>query len=243
MDKKVLIPLFLLMAFVFGACGVNVNIDWERGSGNVITDTRDVSGFDRVNLSGIGDMVLEQGDSEQLEIEAEDNVIDHITTEVRDGTLYIGFDEDHIIPTETIRFNLTMRDIHGLETSGVSNIQTEKINTDELEIDLSGTGNINIDDLSAERLDIGVSGAGNFTAEGKVDEQKIKLSGAGNYDGEDLESQNTEVTISGLGKVTVWATERLDVTISGTGNVDYYGNPEVTQQISGLGQLDQQGEK
>ena len=243
MTKKLLIPIFILMAFSFGACGVNINVNIDQGSGKVITEKRDVTNFDRVVLSGVGDVTVTQGEREALEIEAEDNVIPNIITVVENGTLQISFDRKTIIPTKSIKFHLTMRTIHGLETKGVSNIVSEKINTDQLDLGISGTGNINIENLAAERIIINVSGAGKLTTDGQVNSQKVTLSGAGNYQGEDLESKNAEIVITGLGKVTVWVTENLDVTISGTGGVDYYGNPQVSQQISGLGRLNHAGNR
>lgn len=243
MNKKPLILVFLLMAFVIGGCGFNINIDVARGSGNVITEERDVSDFDRLNLTGIGEVILTQGDLEELRIEAEDNLIPLLKTEVRNGTLHIGFTRRSVIPTEPVRFYLTMRDIRGLNTSGVSSLNAGKIETDRLEVAISGTGNMDIDELTAEQLTIHVSGAGNFYAEGSADSQKVVLSGAGNYDGEDLESQEADITISGFGNVTVWATSRLDVSISGSGSVDYYGSPQIEQQISGLGEVRRLGDK
>jgi hypothetical protein len=239
--------LFLLtsvaFAFVIGACGINLNINVEKGSGNVITESRQVSGFDRVSLSGIGDVTLVQGSQESLEIEAEDNLVENITTEVRDGTLYINFEEKTIIPTKAVKFHLNMIDIRGIETKGVSNLESSQIQTDILDISISGTGNINIDDLTADSLTINVSGAGSFTAAGQVQEQEVTMSGAGNYNGEDLQSSTANVTITGLGQVSIWATDNLDVTISGTGGVEYYGNPQVNQQISGLGKVEHKGDK
>ncbi len=243
MNKKMLIPVFVLLAFFFGACSINVDVNIDQGSGRVITETRPVSNFDRVVLNGVGDVVVTQGDRESLEIEAEDNVISNITTKVDNGTLHIGFDRKTIIPTKSVRFRLTMRTIRGLDTKGVSNIESEKIDTDQIELGISGTGNIDIENLTAKSVTVNVSGAGNLIAAGQVDNQKVTLSGAGNYDGEDLESSNAEITITGLGKVAVWATNNLQVTISGTGGVDYYGNPQVTQQISGLGRLNHKGNK
>ena len=61
MEKKALIVVFVLFAMMFGACGFNVNIGVDQGSGNVITETREVSDFDRLSLSGIGDVTLTQG--------------------------------------------------------------------------------------------------------------------------------------------------------------------------------------
>lgn len=228
---------------MFGACGVNVNIDVDRGSGNVITETRDVSGFDRVILNGIGDVIVVQGDEESLEIEAEDNIIPDIETEVKNGVLTIGFERRNILPTEPVKFRVTMRDIHGLETRGFSNIEAGKIDTDRLDLGISGTGGVNIANLRADEVVINVSGAGNLNAAGEVKSQSITLSGAGNYDGDDLASQTAEVTISGLGRVVIWVTDRMNVTISGTGNVDYYGSPEIEQRISGIGHINHQGDK
>lgn len=243
MNTRILIPIFLIFAILFGACSINVDFDLDRGSGDVITETRQVSNFDRVELAGIGDVFIYQGDEESLEIEAEDNVMSHILTVVEDGTLKISFDRKAVVPTKTIRFNLTMRQIHGLETMGVSNIQADDIQTDELSLGISGTGNINIRDLQADSLRSTISGAGNLDVEGEVNEQTVRLTGAGNYDGEDLVSKKAEIVITGLGKVTAWVTESLDITISGTGGVDYYGSPQVSQQISGLGRLKHLGDK
>jgi hypothetical protein len=237
------LPIFVILAVLFGACGINVDLDLEQGSGNVITQTRPVSGFDKVVLNGIGDVTLVQGDTESLEIEAEDNVIEQIVTEVKDNTLEIRFDKKTVVPTKSIRFRLTMPTIHSLETKGVSNIQSDKLNTDQLTVSIGGTGNVNLEDLTANSLTVNVSGAGNLTARGKVTDQKVSLSGAGNFTGEDLESQTARITITGLGRVTTWVTQSLDVTISGTGGVDYYGNPQISQQISGLGSLNHKGDR
>lgn len=243
MNKKIFLPIFVIAALLFFGCGVNIDVNVDKGSGNVITETRDVSDFDRVILTGMGDLTVTQGDSERLEIEAEDNVIPHITTKVSGGILEIGFDRKTIIPTEAVKFNLTMRNVRGLETKGVSNIQSSGITTDQLNIVISGTGNINLRNLNAGKLTVTVSGAGNFNAEGKADEQKITMSGAGNYNGEDLESKVSEISISGLGRATLWVTDQFDATISGTGGIDYYGSPQVSQKISGLGSIKHMGNK
>lgn len=243
MNKKLLIIPILLLAFVMSACGFSINVDLDQGSGVVITETRPVSNFDRVSLSGIGDVTLVQSSSESLKIEAEDNVVPKIITEVRDGTLYIGFERKAVLPTKPIKFYLTMKTIHALESKGVSNVKAKEVQTDQLDISISGTGNINIENLDAGSLQISISGAGNFTSGGRVDRQEINLSGAGNFDGEDLQCKEANVTITGLGKVTLWVTDNLDVTISGTGGVDYYGSPQISQHISGLGKLNHRGNK
>src|SRR5512134_3419247 len=57
-------------------------IGWgsEPGSGNVITQTREVGDFDKVSFSSFGELTIQQGESESLSIEAEDNVLAEIET-------------------------------------------------------------------------------------------------------------------------------------------------------------------
>lgn len=243
MEKKSLIVLFVLFALMFGACGFDVNIGIDQGSGNVTTETRDVSGFDRLSLAGIGDVILTQGEDESLKIEAEDNIIPNIKSEVRDRTLYISYERKSLLPTKPIKFYLTMSEVRGLETQGVSSLRSDKITTDQLDAIISGTGSIRILSLTAEQVNTNISGAGNFEAEGQVTSQSISLSGAGNYKGEDLKSKTGDVTITGLGRVSIWATDSLNVIISGTGGIDYYGEPKITKSISGIGSLNHQGNK
>lgn len=243
MEKKSLIVVFILFALMFGACGFNVNIGVDQGSGNVVTETREVANFDRLSLAGIGDVTLTQGDEESLKIEAEDNIIPNIKTEVRDGTLYITYQRKSLLPTKPVKFYLAMKNVHSLETMGVSSLRSDKVTTDQLDVIISGTGSINILKLTADSVNTNISGAGNFEAEGQVTDQRVVLSGAGNYNGSDLQSKTGDVTITGLGQVSIWATETLNVIISGTGGVDYYGEPKITKSISGIGNLNHQGNK
>src|SRR5437588_11641926 len=64
-----------------------------RGSGNVITTHRDVSGFSEVALLGTGTLTITQTGSEALTIEAEDNIMPKIKTEVTNNRLMIGFED------------------------------------------------------------------------------------------------------------------------------------------------------
>jgi hypothetical protein len=187
----------------------------------MVTEERDVSGFDRVSFEGFGTLVITQGNEETLTIKAESNIMPRIETRVRAGTLEIGFDntrwQDFIRPTKTITYTLTVISLEG--------------------ISLSGAGNIEAMDIEAGRFDVGLSGAGSIEISGSAENQEINVSGAGSFDGGEFKTERADVNISGAGSATVWATETLDVNISGVGNVSYYGDPQVDQSISGLGNL------
>lgn len=238
MIKRRSIHLLLILVALLTGCS------FVRGSGVTVTETREVSNFDRVELKSIGELTIIQGEPETLTIEAESNIVRRVKTDVWGGTLTIEFTGGvlgDVIPTEPIRYELTMKDISGIKLSGAGRIYSASIATRYLDLDVSGVGDVIIDDLEAEDLEVDLSGAGTIDLAGKVDDQDVKLRSVGNYSGGGLESYHAQIALSGAGTATLWVTEELDVEISGVGSVDYYGDPVVSQDISGLGRLNHLG--
>ena len=211
--------ILLILGLVTSGCAITLR--YEEGSGVLVTEQRDVSGFDRVSFEGFGTLIITHGSKESLTIEAEDNILPRIETNVRGGTLEIGFDTDRwqdiIRPTKSITYTLTVITLDGIA--------------------LSGAGSIEASGIDAERFDVELSGAGSIEIYGFAVAQDINVSGAGSYDSGEIKSEHIDVNISGAGNATVWATESLDVNISGVGNVSYYGHPQVRESVSGLGNL------
>ncbi len=212
-------------------------IGFVRGSGDITTEERDVSNFHKVHLSGVGNLIITQGEDESLTIEADDNIIPLIETDVFGERLTISFKRGYnFIPSAKIKFHLTVVDLDEISLSGAGDIDCEDFETESLEFKVSGAGDLNFD-ASAERIGVDLSGAGNINLSGKVDSQDVEISGAGKYNGENLESKKCEITVSGAGSATVNVSEELGVEINGVGNVYYIGTPQITQDISGLGRV------
>lgn len=229
---------FGLIMLLMTACNV------VRGSGDVISETRSVSGFDKVSLSGQGEIILTQGETESLEIEAEDNIVAVIETEVRGNTLHIGpRNNTQIRPTEPVRFYLSAEEITGLEVSGSGAITVDALETDSLSIEVSGSGDINIGNLSTDDLALDISGSGDVEIEGQASSQVIRISGSGKYEAADLESAEADVEVNGSGEANLWVTETLTIDISGSGTVNYYGSPIVSQDVSGSGEINGLGDR
>ena len=238
--------LLALIVLVAGslACDIPLGVRTIRGSGNVVTEERQVSGFDSVALSGVGRVIVTQGDEEALTIETDDNLMRYIETEVRNGTLELGLARNTIpIPSQSIIFRVSVVDLTGLDSSGAGSFEIGKVDTDRLKVTLSGAGDIKVDSLSATDLEVTISGAGNVELTGQVEAQEIDLSGLGSYNAPDLESRAASVRISGAGNTVIWVLDTLDVTISGAGNVEYFGSPEVTRDVSGAGRVTSRGDK
>ena len=248
--KKALILILPLILLVSLACNFSISLPkignaiQISSSGNQVSQERQVSNFDQVDLRSYGNITITQGDEESLVIEAGDNIIDHLTSDVRGGKLILSTQDNYNFTNiGEIHYTLTVKDLKEIDLSGFGNITTDGLNTDSLEVRLSGSGNLKLNDLDARHLDLVISGFGSADVAGKVDSQRVRLTGSGNYNADDLQSNTAEITLSGFGGSTVWANESLDVTITGSGSVSYYGEPTVTQKITGFGRLDNLGSR
>jgi hypothetical protein len=234
------LALLILGLLLLTACGLN----YVQGSGNVVTEERDVSGFDSVNMSGFGEVLITQSNTESLTIETDDNLMQYIESGVRGNTLYLEF-QDNIIPdpSDKITFRLNVIDLEALDLSGAGSFVIESLQTPSLEITFDGAGKIDLDSLMADRVSTRVSGAGDVSLTGEVGAQEIHIEGLGKYSASDLKSSQATVEIEGAGSVVIWVLDQLDLTIQGAGNVDYYGNPTVTQNVEGGGSINSLGAK
>ncbi len=211
-----------------------------RGSGNVISETRKVSGFDSISLEYPARVLISQGNTESLKIEGEDNVLPGLKTEVKNNDLRIFYKTDggkHVNATKLVVITITVKDLKAVNFSSAGDLTIDGLNTENLDISLSGAGNIKVNDVTTKELSVNLSGAGNMSASGTSDDVSLNISGFGDFNGRQLQSNNDSVSISGAGSATVWAEKDLSVAISGAGSVSYYGSPAVTKQISGVGSV------
>lgn len=212
-----------------------------KGSGNSITETRDVSNFTSVSMGTTGTLIITQGNTESLTIEAESNIMPHIEAEVKGKKLSIGLKSKvlwkSIRPTLPIVYKLNVINLVEGELSGSGAIKATDINARDIELVISGSGDIAIEQLEAESLSVDISGSGDILLSGRVEKQTISINGSGDYQAPLLISQDVSVEISGSGDATVHANEMLDVNVNGSGGVSYHGNPRLSTDINGSGNL------
>ena len=214
------------------------------GSRNLISETRSVSGYNGVDLSGGGTLEIIQDGTESVTIETDDNLMKYVTSEVRGGTLYLGLDSNmQSIAPSTLNIILHIKDLGSINTSGSWAVNLAAINAQDLAIEMSGSGKVQMGNLTLTSLSVRSSGSSNLTLAGKTGSQNITISGSGKYVAGDLSSQTASVRISGSGNVTVWATDTLTAHVSGSGDVSYYGNPQVSFEQSGSGNIHSLGNK
>lgn len=214
------------------------------GSGDLMTEERPVSGFTGVDLSGVGHLTIRLGDEERLVVEAEENLLPYIETEMRGDTLVLGTEDGVTLrPTQSIEFDLTVTELDTIEVSGSGEVDGPDLKAVRFTVDISGSGEIDLDGLEADTLVVEISGSGDLAIDGgDVEEQRINISGSGDYQARELESLVADVSVSGSGSVTIRVVERLEADISGSGAVRYLGRPAVEQSVSGSGTIEQIGD-
>jgi hypothetical protein len=217
------------------------------GSGTVIAETRSVSGFDGVTLMSAGRIVLTQGTEESLTIEADDNLMAFLKTEVSGGSLRISAERDgeayNLDPTGEVVFRINVIDLKDLQVFGAGDIEMSSLRTGRLDVTVMGSADVQIGDLSADELRVEVPGFANIDIAGRAPTQELRWFGAGSYDGGDLQSQTADIAVLGSATIKVWAIETLDVSITGAGTIEYYGTPTLSQNVTGVGAIRGLGDK
>ena len=209
-----------------------------EGSGNVVTETRTVDEFDQISVEGFGKLNVEVGPAVSLTVEAEDNVLQYLITEVRGSTLKVGSDDDHEFRNvEEPVYTITTPSLVKVSIAGSGDVTATGIETDDFDVSIAGSGDVITPEVVVGSFDVSISGSGDVEPTGTTTSLGVSINGSGNFRGEGLVVADAEVDINGSGDVTVNASDTLDVSINGSGSVRYLGDPEVTQSVDGSGSV------
>ncbi|HVI47356.1 MAG TPA: head GIN domain-containing protein [Chitinophaga sp.] len=209
-----------------------------KGNGVIKSENRNASPFTEISTSGVYKVVVQQGSTHSIKIEAEENLLPYILTEVRGDELEIKSRKGiSINPTKPITVYVTLEKVKRLSASGASGFtSTGTLRSDKLELEFSGATNANLE-LNTGKVAVDLSGASNIELKGTSRSAEYGISGAADIAATDLRSDDVEIGISGTGKARVFAEKKLNVSVSGMGKVKYKGEPVVTQSISGMGKV------
>ena len=188
-----------------------------KGSGNIISENRELTNFSSINLIGGIDVNIKFSDKYNCTVVSDENLIPYIKTEVVNNNLQISINKNY-------------SSIEGIEVN---------VNAPEYdEVSISGSGDINIIDFKNDNLSLNISGSGDITANGEVQTLIAKISGSGDIISAELISKSATITINGSGEAKIWASDSISAQINGSGNIEYYGNPiNVKSKINGSGDI------
>jgi len=201
--------------------------------------------FTRLTFKSVGEVFLSQGDTCDLRIEGDPELIKKVITRVEDGLLTITYALDiadwtglgWISADNRLRYYITVKELDQLTLGGAGVIRAEGLIGSGLKLHHSGLGLLNITGLNVHELGVTLGGLGEIRLAGEVHAQVVELSGGGGYQAVDLRSQEADVTLTGAGTAKVWVETKLKASVSGAGSILYRGEPQVDQSVSGLGSV------
>jgi hypothetical protein len=235
--KRSFFLLLSLLSLFLSAC----DMFGERihGNGNVKSVIRQADHFNSVSVRSNINLHIKQDSAWSLRIEADDNLLELIETEVHDGLLEIKVAESYELePSRSINVFVTAPEFAVLKASGASDIQSDSKITGSgtLDIDISGASSITLD-LKSPRVETELSGASKATLRGETKDFSLRGSGASEFRCFELMAENTDVDVSGASNGDVFASVNLKADASGASNVRYKGSPTVSSNTSGAGSV------
>ncbi|SFC80057.1 Putative auto-transporter adhesin, head GIN domain [Zunongwangia mangrovi] len=241
MKKSILAAVILCISIT------SANAQWWssdksiKGNGNVVTENRKTSDYDAVSLVGFMDVALVKGSEGNLTIQAESNLQEYITTEVKNGTLRISVEKGvNISPSrhKSIKVTVPFEDLEGAYLTGSGDIWTEdKITARDFSLSVTGSGDMNIE-IEADEIDGKVTGSGDTQLIGTASELDCNVTGSGDFDAYKLRAAVVSAQVSGSGDIMVYAEKELNARIAGSGDISYKGNPSKENfKTSGSGDI------
>ena len=254
-SNRYVIFLLGLVLTMYG-CDENSIHPCERGEGATVSEIRSVSNFTGIKLDVPADLYLSRGSTFSVEISAQDNILDEISTEVVGDKLVID-NEKCFRNHKTITIEITMPEVTLLEIDGSGDIfgqdrfESDHLNlyvdgsgsiefeadADEIDIDIDGSGNITFD-TEAINIETDIDGSGDLFLSGNASTHDINIDGSGDVFAFDTPVNDCYIKITGSGDCEVTVDNKLDVTIRGSGDVHYKGSPpDISVDITGSGRL------
>ena len=112
------------------------------GSGHIVTEEKDFSGFTVVDVENILKIEIVQSDSFSVAFTGNDNILDRIKVSKDDETLKIRL-ERHRFHHVSLEATITMPDLSGLNVDGLSNVTVTGFkSSQDFKLDISGASTL-----------------------------------------------------------------------------------------------------
>ena len=183
-------------------------------------EVRNISGFTGVHIGGTISADITAGKEFKVTIEAREDILPKIITEVKKGNLIVRFEKGF---WKNMRKNKRK---HGKVLVTVSLPRLDDVN-------ISGASSAKVSGVDTRAMEIDVSGASSLSIEGNARDINVDLSGASNMKAINLKSESAKMDLSGASSAKLSVSTKLVVDASGASSICYSGSPTVQKDTSG----------
>jgi hypothetical protein len=210
--------ILLLFSFTSYSCIT------DRNLGPTEKEARKIDDFSEIEVSHGINVYLTMGNTNHLEVETNEELMDKLVTEVRGDKLKIYF-EGTFIWAKTANVYLEARTIYKISASGGSDVKGEnELKTENLELRASGGSDIRLE-VDVEDLEVEVSGGADVELIGEATYIEANTSGGSDLKAFDLITQTARLEASGGSDIKVFVEDDLEANASGGADIRYRGNP------------------
>jgi hypothetical protein len=184
-----------------------------RGDGPVMSESRDVGAFTRIEVSGgISGVTVQIGQSGSLEVRAQENILPLVSTEVEADTLTISSTSQSFSTSQGIDVVVVTQTLDEISMSGGSQGQIEGVDAASLTVKLSGGSQI--------------------TVMGTADTVELEASGGSSANLEDLAATAMTLDVSGGSNATVQVSDTVNGSASGESQVTVHGGAQLNVEVT-----------
>ncbi len=238
MSTLIKIIVTVIISLLFVSCQWDINLgEGERGNGNVVTETREVNdAFTIIKATEGLDVYVTQDNKTSIRIEADENIIDLIKTDIKNGVLKVHT-EERIGRAKSKKVYISLPEITSLQSnSGADLYSTAVIKADRIELDSSSGADIKVE-IEANEIECDASSGADIVVSGSADILYADASSGSDIKASRLIVVKCIADASSGADIRVNATEELTANASSGGDVRYSGDPIVKKHKSSAGSV------
>lgn len=207
------------------------------GEGPVKTESRDLPTFSQVIVEASMDAEIIQASEFHVEVKAQENLLELITTEVVDDVLIIGVDKSFNTSKPAI-VTIHIDDLTKMTVKGSGDIRvSDGFKTDTMALKVMGSGDIKLMKGEFDQLGCSVMGSGDIVVTGTTEIAKYIVKGSGDISARKMAADTVDASVKGSGDIALTAQKTLKASVKGSGDIMYSGDPEVEKSIYGSGDI------
>jgi len=233
-----------ILAVLIFACNKESRWDCVKRTGKTSTDIRVLPPFTKIIAEDNVNVFITQGSAQEVKVEAGNNLISLIKTEIDSGTLRIRNENQcnwaRSYKNGAINVHITMPTLRHVSHFGSGQIKSnDTITCDTLTILTQESGDVELT-INTKILYTQVHSTSDVTLHGKSILHGNFHIGAGFLHCEDLQTDIIWSTSKASGNEYLNVKKHIGATIDWVGNIYYSGNPTIEIKGTGKGKLIQQ---
>ena len=230
-----LIGYILVLILLLAGCEIDNALE---GNGNVTVSRHILSDFDRLEIDGVLDVHLIQGEYSRVEVRTDENLHSIVSVTSEDGTLRIKTSSNNDFEATEMNVYVTAQALNEIKLDGITALYArEQFNQPELYIEKKNTGFMYINTV-VQKFTLITDGVGDAVLVGKAQDAIIDNSMTGNIKAYDFITNNLILTHNSTGTAKVNVLANFTLEMIGVGDVYCKTKPAVIDQSGdGLGRL------